>query len=237
MKILEDVHNELNPKIFNQEFMKDEVREDLLRIVEEFISQLDDKLSFKILDIRLVGSNAAFNYTEHSDLDIHIVVNMREVCRSNPECAQFLFNSEKQRFNLNYDITVKGIVAEIYVEDVRACTVSNGIYSILDNRWIKCPVRRSVVDDSELDNDSGYLSLKQDVEDLLSTNSTGSEIQDFIDRLYVLRKNSLEVEGEQGKGNLMFKKLRNEGLLDKLKDKYYKVRSQELTLEGLTTPF
>ena len=48
-----------------------------------------------------------------------------------------------------------------------------------------------------------------------------------------LRKASLAEEGEFGSGNLMFKKLRADGYLERLKDAYYNSASQELSLESL----
>lgn len=48
-----------------------------------------------------------------------------------------------------------------------------------------------------------------------------------------MRKESLATDGEWGIGNLIFKEFRNLGYLDSLKDRKYKHRSRELTLEGL----
>ena len=48
-----------------------------------------------------------------------------------------------------------------------------------------------------------------------------------------MRKESLATDGEWGTGNLIFKEFRNLGYLDSLKDRKYKYRSKELTLEGL----
>ena len=48
-----------------------------------------------------------------------------------------------------------------------------------------------------------------------------------------MRKESLATDGEWGIGNLIFKEFRNLGYLDSLKDRKYKHRSKELTLEGL----
>lgn len=225
----------LNSKLFNLEDqqMKPEVRIHLLDIAQEFLEQVPEDLDFDILDIRLVGSNAAYNYNPTSDLDIHIVVNLADICKEHPEIVQYLFNAEKQRFNVNYDVTVKGIQAEIYVEDVRAGTSTNGIYSILDDRWIKFPSQpdpSEVVED--ISEDEQYLNTRGVVQDVL-TNGDSADIKDVINSLYLIRKESLEQDGEYGLGNLIFKEIRKTGLLDKLKSKYYEVRSKELTLESL----
>lgn len=230
--------NQLNPKIFNltSSMMLPKVRDRLLEIVDEFLSQLNDlgSVDFKIIDIRLVGSNAAYNYTDKSDIDLHLVVNLSQICQDCPDIVQHLFNSEKSRFNMNYDISLKGIQVEIYVEDVRAGTVSNGIYSVLSDCWIKFPTDDNCESYQISDDDENYLSILSDVVETLESGDA-NEIQSRINQLYLLRKDSLEVRGEYGAGNLIFKKIRNLGYLDKLKEKYYEERSKELSLEGLNS--
>ena len=43
----------------------------------------------------------------------------------------------------------------------------------------------------------------------------------------------MQKDGEFGEGNLVFKQFRNDGYLDTLKDRMYKVKSKELSLESL----
>lgn len=228
--------DQLNPKIFDSrtEEMIPKVRERLLEITDEFLGQINENIDINILDIRLVGSNAAFNYTEYSDIDLHLVVDLSTICREHPDIVQYLFNSEKSRFNMNYDISLKGIQVEIYVEDVRAGTVSNGIYSILKNDWIKEP---TYFDEVRVDVKATdlYQELFDTAQYYLDHPELygSSAISTFIDDLYMIRKNSLESEGEYGLGNLVFKQLRNDGLLDELKEEYYERRSKELSLESI----
>ena len=55
----------------------------------------------------------------------------------------------------------------------------------------------------------------------------------MIDRLYLMRHNALAVDGEYGKGNQLFKEIRNSGLLDKLKNSLTIQLSSRLSLEEL----
>ena len=48
-----------------------------------------------------------------------------------------------------------------------------------------------------------------------------------------MRKESLATEGEFGKGNSLFKELRNNDFLNRLKDAYYESISEELSVESL----
>lgn len=67
----------------------------------------------------------------------------------------------------------------------------------------------------------------------LDKKASSSDVIDFIEDLYDLRKESISDEGEYGIGNLVFKEFRNRGWLDNLKEMRDELRSRELSLEGL----
>ena len=138
-------HNELNPKLWNEDnTLKTEVDEKINQIVDEFISDLhEDEINIKIDDIILVGSNCSYNYTESSDLDIHIIANAKE---SNypPEYAEKLYSAYRTIFNKTLDIAFYDIPVEIYVETENSELVSNGIYSVMNRQWIKEPVAENI---------------------------------------------------------------------------------------------
>ena len=56
------------------------------------------------------------------------------------------------------------------------------------------------------------------------------QIRVFITDLYMMRKLGLAKEGEASKGNLIFKELRNMNILSDLRDRYYELRSDNLSL-------
>src|SRR5258706_5541806 len=69
------LNDKLNPQFWNKdEKLKSPVRAALLKIALEFIKycKMDDK---KFMDILFVGSNANYNYTPYSDVDLHILTN------------------------------------------------------------------------------------------------------------------------------------------------------------------
>lgn len=228
-------HAELNPKLFTGDKLKPEVRDRLMDIAKEFTNTIAEDLDYKVLDVIMVGSQAGYTYTDYSDIDLHLIVNLSQISRENPEIVQYLFNSERSRFNSNYDITVKGIEVEIYVEDLRTSTRSNGVYSIMNGKWIKVPskdiTKRTV--DMDWSTNSKYQELVNEINQVLDSGTSG-DIQDMINEIYMYRKNGLATDdGELSEGNLMFKEIRNQGYLDKLKSQYYEIRSNELTLEGI----
>lgn len=223
-----ETHDELNPQLFDNDILRKDIRERLLEIVDLFISKIkEDNIPINVIDYWLLGSNAAYNYGPKSDIDIHIIVNLEDL-GVDPYILQVLYDYIKSDFNNKYDIIVKGHEVELYLEDVRSGAVTNGIYSLKQNRWIKFPTRTEYMrfDVTETDEYKDwyqrYLSLEDD------------EIEQFINDLYLMRKESLATEGEWGPGNLVFKEFRNLGYLDSLKDRKYKYKSKELTLENLS---
>lgn len=59
------------------------------------------------------------------------------------------------------------------------------------------------------------------------------EIENFIEDIYDLRKESIATEGEYGIGNLVFKECRNREYLDNLRELKNALKSKELSLESL----
>lgn len=229
-----ELHDTLNQKLWTEEnTLIPEVGDALRKIISEFLSNSEVLSEKDVIDVELVGSNASYNYTNESDLDLHLVVNMEDLS-CDPELVQIACNAEKSSFNKNYDLSVKGIEVELYVEDVKASTASNGIYSLFKEKWIKFPEPIESVDYST---DTEFISkldeLVVEVNQVLSSASSSFEIQDEINNLYNTRRESIMSEGEYGFGNQLFKEIRSLGLLDDLKDKKFELASKELSLESL----
>lgn len=221
-----ELHDTLNPKLFNSDNkLYPEILEAFNNIIEEFLYELEDsEIPIKVLDTWLVGSNASYNYSPNSDIDLHVQADFGNTIE-NGKLLQIIYDFAKSSFNKDYDIKVKGMPVELYVEDINASAITNGIYSLKENDWIKFPKKVEIPDI-----DITKSTLFKDY--LIRYNSLKDEdIQDFIDDLYILRKASLNKDGEFGEGNLVFKEFRNKGYLDKLKDKLKIVKSKELTLE------
>lgn len=162
-------------------------------------------------------------------MDIHIITNF-ELLNVPEEVANALYNLEKSNFNDKYDITIKGIPVELYVEDVNSGAVSNGVYSVVNDNWIKFPKKIINVPKYDLDK---QISIWENKINNVVNNGTIDDIKNVINILYMIRKNSITVDGEFGKGNVLFKELRNKGLLDSLKNKVRKITSNTLSLESV----
>lgn len=229
-----ELHDRLNPKIWNEDgTLRKEVEEKLHEIVDQFILELyDSDIPIKVLDARLVGSNASFNYTEKSDLDVHIIANFNEAsCDTN--VLSLLYNYFKKNFNNSYDISIYGVPIELYIEDVGSSAVSNGIFSLYKNEWIKFPEPIEIPD---IDITKEYAKYERKYNDIINSGDV-EEADSLIDELYLLRKDSLATEGEYGVGNLIFKQFRNDGYLDNLKQMLVDNTAKELSLEALSESF
>ena len=234
--IQEDIekHDILNPVIWNEDdTIKEDVAEKILEIVDEFMLSLDEAgVEGNIEDIILLGSNANYNYTKDSDLDIHIILDNEDL---EPKLAESLYGAYRSLFNKNYKISIYDIPTEIYVELPNTNRVSNGVYSVKHNKWLAEPV---MTDIPEIDMDKfeehisdwedQYLNLKSDYEADLLEDET--EVVDLINALYELRKTGLAKDGEYGIPNLVFKEMRNRGYLDDLKELKNKLISKRLSL-------
>lgn len=223
-------HETLNSKLFDENNkLKEDVREALLNVKDEFLKDLsENKIPLRVIDIWLVGSNASFNYTDKSDIDLHIIANLDDVCEDT--CLlQILYNYVKASFNKRHDISIKGLPVEVYIQDVNSNSVSNGIYSLQEDKWIKFPEQLP-----EYETDTTKLVSLQDLLRIYNTldRTNIEQIKSLIDYAYIIRQKGL-VEGEFSDGNLSFKEFRNLGYLDELKDLVAELRSKELSLESL----
>lgn len=225
-----EVHDTLNPKLWDTSTNKllPEVRQKIIEIVNAFEEYLD--FPIQILDIHLVGSNASFNWTSSSDLDVHIIANYEDIT-DEPALLQALYDAKKSKFNNDYRINIRGVEIEMYVQDVNSGIMSNGIYSVCDNDWVKEPKPIKSITKHNTETELEKWTTK--INDVIMSNDY-DKINDTINMLYLIRHNSLAIDGEYGKGNQLFKDIRNKGLLDNLKKAKIKARSKELSLESLS---
>lgn len=222
-------HNKLNPLLWEDDKLKTNVKMKLIDIYQLFVSKLkENKIPIDVIDVLLLGSNASYNYTDNSDIDLHIVVDFNEI-PLDKNVTQIFYNNEKSKFNNDYNVTIKGLPVEIYIEDINAGTLSNGIYSLLQDKWIKFPEYNPPkdIDYSKLLN---YYNNK--ISNILLSDSS-EEVKNLLNEIKMLRKISLIDNGEYSKGNLVFKELRNNGSIEQLYNKLKELTSKELSLEKI----
>lgn len=220
----------LNPFIWKDNILRQEVKDALDNIVVQFIDELEaNNIPIDIVDVHIVGSNASYNYELNSDLDVHVVADFSNI-NCNEKVLELLYNFFKSYFNNKYDISVHGIKVELYIENQKTPAKSNGIYSLVDDEWIKFPEQ---VDAIEVDIEQELSYWLEEYNKSIASNNM-ELLQDFLNKLYILRRDSLINEGEYGKGNLIFKYFRNNGYINTIKDLLAQNISQSLTLESVS---
>lgn len=228
-----EIHDTLNKNIWNDDMtLRSDVESKLYDIIDEFVEDSNFLTIDDIITANIVGSNASYNYTDNSDLDLHLVVDFSSLS-DDEKFVGYASDGERIIFNRRYDIDINGVNAEIYVEDIKSLPVSNGIYDLFKGEWVKRPIKLNPPKTNNKLYSSIYSKKYDDAMGLLDSADTSKDIQKFINQLYVDRRNSLAKDGEAGIENQVFKDIRNCGLLDKLKDKYYELRSQELSLNSV----
>ena len=221
------VNRRLNPKLWNDGKMDLQVIDKLKEIAgafEEFIG-----IDLNVVDVTVTGSNANYTWTEHSDLDLHLII------KGLPgEGARELFNAKKALWGEQHNITVKGLPVECYVQGEEEQHHSTGVYSIVRQEWIVEPKKvKPKVDDAAVEAKKD--SMIHDVEIALLSKDL-NKLRAVKEKITKMRKAGLERAGEWSVENLVFKILRNLGLIDQLTEKIRELEDQELSLEQLATP-
>lgn len=219
-------HEHLNPVAWEGSEMRMEVRYTLLKIAKRFIGYLDIE-DFRVLDIVLTGSMANYNWTKFSDFDIHVVTDYADL--NADHIVEAFYRAKKELWNDAHDIMIRGHEAELYVEDVAQPPVSGGVFSILDNKWLKVP-EYSVPDINDRSINIKVKSMIQQIDRAIITADDPDDIKRVKDKIRNMRRSGLDKYGEFGVENLAFKVLRNLGYLEKLSKAYNQQQDAELSL-------
>jgi pyrimidine deaminase RibD-like protein len=221
-------HNTLNPKLFVGQRLRPEVSKQLKIIANDFLTELGIR-DLAVKDITISGSNAAYSYTPHSDLDLHILVDMNKL--SNDEIYKELFNAKKTIYNDSHNVKIHNVPVELYVQDTNEPVKSLGEYSILDDKWLRLPTKRR----ANLDQAATKLKY-QKLEKLISRaikSQSLSKISEVLKTIKRYRQAGLDKGGEFGPENLAYKALRSQGLITKLYALRDKLHSEKLTIETM----
>lgn len=222
------VKKNLNKHIWNGNFINSKIRLKLLDISDDFIEWIGIS-NIKPIDIVLTGSICNFNWSQYSDIDLHIILNFSELS-DDVDLLRDYFNAKKNIWNDEHDLLeIYGFKVEIYVEDVNDLTNSDGIYSLAKNKWIKKPIlNKSYMLTKNKDEIVKQISAEiitkiDDLNELINTEDDiatlekfGNQISNMLFKIKMYRQDSLNRKGEMSVGNLVYKVLRRTEYLDKL---------------------
>jgi hypothetical protein len=218
-----EINKTLNPKLWDGDSLRDDTREALINIAKEFYDFLDTDVT--VLDLLITGSQVNYNYTKHSDLDLHLIVPFSKVNCELP--VKEFFESKRKLWNKSRNINIRGVPVELYVEDVDEPAVSS-TYSVIKNQWIKKPNFSDVRYDE--DAVKKLVASWERVIDAAVQSKNLDACKKVRELLTSFRKNGLSKFGEFGVPNLVFKSLRNDGKIELLMNTITDLSDAELSI-------
>lgn len=232
------IKDELNPVVWNKDqTMKDEIRDRLLLIAEDFFDGLELGENVKYADIILVGSMANYNWHRGSDFDCHIVIDFKQI-NDDVELVQEYLELQRKMWNNVHHIYMLGYPVEISTQGSHESIYSAGVYSILNQKWLERPKHMEIPQGNEAKAARIANRIAKQIEDLqyeYSTNDLDAyeayiEAKSIWKKIKTLRLD-LPKTGEFGAKNMAFKKLRNEGYLEKITNFKAKVYDKIFSLD------
>jgi len=226
-----ETQSTLNPKLWDGDQLKEGLSNKFLRIANAFYDFLEVPDTAQVLDVLLIGSNANYNWTDKSDIDLHVVIDYQSV-GDNLHLVKNLMMAKKSIWSTNYPLTYKGMDIELYAQDWNDRLHSSvGQYSLMKSIWLKKPNADVISIDDEVI-DAKMAPLQYEIENLKEQDpKLEFKIKHVLQRLYKMRQTGLEAEGEYSIENLAFKKLRNKGLLARLKEMSKRITLSQLQIE------
>jgi predicted nucleotidyltransferase len=231
-----NLQNTLQPKIWLGEIQKmnPKVRQNLLEIAYQFIDSFG--LDVVIDDIIVTGSIANYNWSEYSDVDLHILVDYGQFQKEMKDVYIEYFDLKKIVFNQKRNLKMFGFDVEVFVEDSNVKGISGGLYSILNDEWIKKPQKEKFkVEKSEIiKNAKKWMRLIDNLIKHLNgedVETIRNSVKVIKDKLKKFRVSGLNKGGELGLENLVFKVLRRNGYIEKLYNIPMDIIDKKLSLD------
>jgi len=229
------VRDNLNGDIWNSDDeINEEVKDNLISIAEYYWDSLD--LGIPIIDITITGSLANYNWSRFSDIDLHIIFNLDNFGEHN-DLIKELLDSKTRTWNTQHDIKIKDFEVEIYLQPEGQPHHSTGVYSLLNDEWIKKPEKMVVNIDkanvrkkynkliSHIDDIEKDLGVKKDYEDIIN------RVESIKEKIKNMRKSGLESGGQFSIENIVFKLLRRNEIMTKLNDLVVNAYDDMMTID------
>ena len=237
----------LNPKIWENSSnpktakLRPEIRERLIQIGNEFLEFVD--LDLVISDMILMGSLANYNWSEYSDFDLHILVDMAQFPKEQKELYLELFDLKKTIFNYKHDIKIKGYDVELYLQDDSEIGFSEGIYSLTFDEFKSIPnkTHSNINKNLIVQKSQQWMEIIDGAIESAKQNEDLEESQEILKKYYKkikkYRQCGLEEGGEFSIENMVFKFLRRNGYIEKLLEFRNKNLDSKLSMTEYKTNF
>lgn len=225
-------HDELNPKLWEGETLRPDVRNKLLEIAEKWRDYANVPKQ-SIHDIVITGGNSNFNYSPNSDIDVHFLIDTDMIPIKDPIILQDYMKSKKDLWAANHNIYVKGYAVELYAQNVNEhIPAQQGVYSLQNNKWVVEPENLHLDWKHDFGLKAKVHEQMRKIDSVIDHNESIEQAKAVRDHITKLRGESIQRAGEFSIPNLVFKALRNNGYLDKI-TKYIRDREdKQLSLEA-----
>lgn len=217
-------HDTLNPAIWQNEKLDPRIHSALMRIAHDWAQF--SRIPFNVIkDIILIGGNCNYNYTDFSDIDLHLCVDMSKIIKDPDILDDWLFDKKILWAKYHPNIRIKGYPVELYAQDEKQQPKDEqGIYSLTKNKWIAKPSKHDVqqmYSHPNLIRKIKYYAKQIDSltgDFAYSTPQKVTQLRAIKSRLHQMRSSGIQKAGEFSQENLVFKALRNLGKINQLND-------------------
>jgi len=228
-KISLEYHDELNPKLWLDFELKPEIKDKLIAFGYAWADFAMIPRTM-IQDIIILGGNANYNYTSKSDIDVHIIIDRYKLPANKPMVDDYL-QSKKMLWTLTHNIKIAGLPVEPYAQDSSAPYPENqGVYSLLKGQWIQKPIRKQMDFKNDPNLKKKVMFYSNMINSMIKGNMSAEAFRDLKSKISNMRAAAIAQGGEFSFENLVFKELRNRGLLDKMNKYMSTLHDKELSL-------
>lgn len=238
LKTKDELSSDIFDAVGGEYKMRPEIRNSLIVISDDFIETFG--IDVFVHDVVLTGSLSNYNWSEYSDVDLHIMIDMSEFDGLKDGSGTILktvfkelFDSKKSLWNKNRQVKVRGFDVEVYVQDTNEDHISSGVYSILHDKWVVTPEKTSPNIDDRVIIEKAEEFIRK-IDELVDLNNNNQPIADELDELRTklkkFRQSGLESGGEYSYENLAFKLLRRNGYIGKMISLKSKIINRKLSV-------
>jgi ribosomal protein L17 len=224
------IQDDLNQDIWNGDVLKEDILEKLRKIAQDFYEYI--KVDVPMEGIWFTGSLANYNWTDFSDIDLHILVDYNKINDDQDLVSEYL-DSKKNNWLSNHNIKIKEFDVELYAQDINEEHTSTGVYDVMNDKWIRKPSKKNPSINKRVIKNK-ILNFTEKIDKILSledSETTKVDAEKIKDKIKKMRQSGLSKKGEYSEENLAFKYLRNHGYIEKLFDKIRSSYDKTVSIE------
>lgn len=226
-----EYHDTLNPKLWTEnQTLRPEVKQHLFSIAMEW-AEFAKIPPEAITDILMAGGNANYNWTETSDIDVHFSYDASKMPIKDPELLMDFFFTKKDLWAKKHHILIRGYPVELFAEpNTKKHPEGQGVWSLLHDSWVQKPSHQDFDWEHNRELRRDVWRNMQHINKITKGQVPLDDASAYKDSLRAKRFASILQDGEFAHDQLVFKDLRNRGLLDKLASYILKAKDSKLSL-------